>query len=202
MDKLYYDPLPYEVLGIEIFIPDPLQVKDAYKRGDCREFPYWSKVWASSIVLAQWLDDHSELIAGKRTFEVGAGLGLPSFIASKYASSVQISDHIALAVDWIDLNKSKLGASTVSSILFDWRSRPLPFADLVLMSDVGYREDDFSDVHNMIRQYVARGGDVVLTVPARRISSGFIEPLEALVHSRSKFSALDTKVLLLTFGDH
>jgi predicted nicotinamide N-methyase len=153
-------------------------------------------------VLAQWLDDHSELIAGKRTFEVGAGLGLPSFIASKYASSVLISDHIALAIDWIDLNKAKLGANTVSSILFDWRGRPLPFADLVLMSDVGYREDDFSDVHNMIRQYVARGAVVVLTVPARRISSGFIEPLEALVHSRSKFSALDTEVLLLTFGDH
>ena len=202
MDKLYYDPLPYETMGIEIFIPDPLQVKDAYEKGVSSDFPYWSKIWPSSIVLANWLNDHAQLLAGKKVFEVGAGLGLPSFIAAKYASSVLISDHSALAVEWIDLNKAKLHADNISSLLFDWRSRPLPLTDMVLMSDVGYREEDFSNVHDMIRQYVARETIVVLTVPARRISSGFIEPLEELVNTRSVHMALETEVLLLTFGDH
>lgn len=202
MDKLYYDPLPYETMGIEIFIPDPLQVKDAYDKGVSTDFPYWSKIWPSSIVLANWLSDHVQLLAGKKVFEVGAGLGLPSFIAAKFASSVLVSDHSALAVKWIDLNKAKLRANNVSSLLFDWRSRPLPMADMVLMSDVGYREEDLSDVQEMIRQYVGRGTVVLLTVPARRISLGFIEPLEELVTSRSIHNALDTEVLLLTFGDH
>jgi methyltransferase-like protein 23 len=200
MDKLYYDPLPYETLGVEIFIPDPLQVKEAFEKGVPNEFPYWSKLWPASMVLARWVNDHAQLIAGKKIFEVGAGLGLPSFVAAKYASSVLISDHVSLAVDWIGLSISKLQAHTVSAILFDWRSRPLPLADMVLMSDVGYREEDLSDVHRMIRQYVDLGTVVVLTVPARMISTNFIEPLEELVTSRSLFSAVDTEVLLLTFG--
>jgi predicted nicotinamide N-methyase len=202
MDKLYYDPLPYETMGIEIFIPDPLQVKDAYEKGVCSEFPYWSKIWPSSIVLAQWLNDHAQIIAGKKVFEVGAGLGLPSFIAAKYASSILVSDHVSLAIEWLELNKEKLHANNVSSMLFDWRNRPLPAAELVLMSDVGYREEDLNDVQDMIRQYVACGTVVMLAVPARRISPAFIEPLEELVNTRSIHKAMETEVLLLTFGDH
>jgi methyltransferase-like protein 23 len=200
MDKLYYDPLPYEVLGVEILVPDPLQVKDAYEQGVSAEFPYWSRVWPSSLVLARWLNDHANFLAGKKLFEVGAGLGLPSFIAAKYALSVLVSDHTQLSVDWLQLNKSKLQASSVNTMLFDWRSRPLPSADIVLLSDVGYREEDLSDVHDMVRQYVDQGSAVVLTVPARRISLSFIEPLEELVTSRRVYSALETEVLLLTIG--
>ena len=200
MDKLHYDPLPYEVSGIEILVPDPLQVKDAYEQGVYTEFPYWSRVWPSSLVLARWLEDHAYFLAGKKLFEVGAGLGLPSFIAAKYALSVLISDHIPLAVDWLHLNISKLQANMVSTMLFDWRNRPLPSADIVLMSDVGYREEDLSDIHDMIRQYVDQGSAVVLTVPARRISPSFIAPLEELVTSRRVYSALETEVLLLTIG--
>jgi predicted nicotinamide N-methyase len=200
MNTLYYDPLPYEAMGVKIFIPDPLQVKNTYEQDSSQEFPYWSKIWPSSLALAHWLNENAHYLEGKKVFEIGAGLGLPSFIAAKYASSVMMSDFIPLAVEWMNYNIHENGANSMGAILFDWRTRHLPTADMVLLSDVGYREEDLNDVHDLIRQYIASCISVVLTVPARRISTKFVEPLEAFVIYRELIHALDTEVLLLVLG--
>jgi predicted nicotinamide N-methyase len=200
MNTLYYDPLPYETLGVQIYIPDPVQVRNAYENGTLKDFPYWSRIWPSSLVLAQWLNENTHYLTGKKIFEVGAGLGLPSFVAAKFATSVVISDHIPLALEWINFNISRIKETEVSSMLFDWRTTPLPQADTVLMSDIGYHEKDFLHVHRMIRQCLHYGSEVVLTIPARRISAKFMEPLEEFVTSRQMYNAMDTEVLLLTLA--
>jgi hypothetical protein len=100
----------------------------------------------------------------------------------------------------MNFNLSETGTGTVRAMLFNWRARPLPAAEIVLMSDVGYREEDLTDVHDMIRQYIARSTTIVLAVPARRISAKFIEPLQEFVISRALVHALETEVLLLVLG--
>ena len=38
---------------------------------------YWSLIWPSALVLAQWILEHGEQVRGKRCIELGAGMGLP-----------------------------------------------------------------------------------------------------------------------------
>ena len=160
MNTLYYDPLPYHALGVNIFIPDPAQVKSIYEKEAADEFPYWSKVWPSSLALAQWVHDNNQYVMGKRIFEVGAGLGFPSFLAAKYATSVLVSDLIPLAVEWMKFNISQRDDNIIGSMCFDWRTRPLPEADMVLMSDVGYHEEDFKVVHEPCRGSCRAAGGI------------------------------------------
>ncbi|HSF46566.1 MAG TPA: hypothetical protein VLA58_11175, partial [Chitinophagaceae bacterium] len=52
----------------------------------------------------------------------------------------------------------------------------------------------------MIRQFLIDGSEVVLTIPARRISAKFMEPLEEFVTSRHTYNAMDTEVQLLNLA--
>jgi predicted nicotinamide N-methyase len=200
MSDLYYRAVPFHALGINLSLPDPDQVRAAYESGERTEFPYWSKIWASSLALAGWLKEEPQIIAGKNILEIGAGIGLPSFIASSFASSVIISDHIPEAIDWIDHNISNLRLQHVESGLVDWKLRPLPVADVILLSDIGYEEEDFPDIRNMIRQYIMSGSLILLSVPFRMISADFLRLIDEFIMNRIIVSAMDTEILLLQLG--
>jgi predicted nicotinamide N-methyase len=197
MNELYYRAVPFNALGIELSLPDPDQVRAAYESGERKEFPYWSKIWASSLALANWLKEEPQIITGKNILEIGAGIGLPSFIASSFASSVTISDHIPEAIDWMDLNITNLKLQNVKTGLVDWKQSPLPDADVVLLSDIGYEEEDFPDIRNMILHYITSGSQILLSVPFRMISANFIKLIDEFVMTRSVVSAMDTEILLL-----
>jgi predicted nicotinamide N-methyase len=201
MSELDFRAVPFSALGIELFLPDPVQVKAAYESGERRGFPYWSKIWASSLALATWLKEEPGMIAGKNILEIGAGIGLPSFIASLSGSSlVTISDHIPEAIEWMDLNISNNRLQHVKSRLVDWTLRPLPVAEVVLLSDIGYEEQDFPDIREMIQHYLLSGAMILLSVPARIISVNFVKLMDEFVVTSKRVSSMDTEILLLQLG--
>jgi predicted nicotinamide N-methyase len=200
MNELNYPSVAYHALGLELLLPDPVQVKSAYESGVCLEFPYWSKIWPSSYALASWIQEQPRYIAGKDVLEIGAGIGLPSFIASTFATSVTISDHIREAITWIDLNIINHRSQNMKSRLVDWRSRPLPFADVILLSDIGYDEVNFTDIREMISQYIRSGSMILLSIPFRIISAGFVTLIDEFVLTKSMVTAMDTDILLLRLG--
>lgn len=200
MSELFYRAVPYIVLDIKLSLPDPDQVRAAYESGERREFPYWSKIWASSLALATWLKEQPRIIEGKNMLEIGAGIGLPSFIASSFASSVTISDHVPEAIEWMEINISSLGLENVKTRLVDWKMRPLPVADVILLSDIGYEEADFPDIRSMIRHYIASGSLILLSVPFRIISANFVSLIDEFIMTRSVVSVMDTEILLLQLG--
>lgn len=200
MNDIYYRAVPYQALGLELSLPDPDQVRAAYESGESSEFPYWSKIWASSFALASWLQNEPGYVAGKVILEIGAGIGLPSFIASSYASSVIISDHLPEAIQWMDLNISKLGSKNIKTKQVDWKARPLPVADVILLSDIGYDEEKFPEIREMIVHYIRSGSQVLLGVPIRIISASFVKLIDEFVASRSMATAMDREILLLRLG--
>jgi predicted nicotinamide N-methyase len=200
MSALSYREVPFIALDIELSIPDPDQVRVAYESGERKEFPYWSKVWASSLALASWLKEKPHTIAGKNILEIGAGIGLPSFIASSFASSVTISDHVQEAIEWMNINIMNLGLENIETRLVNWKARPLPVADVILLSDIGYEEDDFPDIRNMILHYVTSGSVILLSVPFRLISANFIKLIDEFVITRNRVSVMDTEIILLQLG--
>jgi methyltransferase-like protein 23 len=200
MSGLCYRSVSFNELGMELSLPDPEQVRAAYESGERKEFPYWSKIWASSLALASWLKEDPRITAGKNILEMGAGIGLPSFIASSFASSVTISDHIPEAIAWMDINIANLGLQNVKARLVDWKSRPLPVADVILLSDIGYEEADFPDIRKMILHYITSGSLILLSVPFRLISANFIKLIDEFVITRSRVSVMDTEIILLQLG--
>jgi predicted nicotinamide N-methyase len=200
MSGLYYRAVSFNALGMELSLPDPEQVRAAYESGERKEFPYWSKIWASSLALASWLKEDPRITAGKNILEMGAGIGLPSFIASSFASSVIISDHIQEAIEWMDINIANLGLQNVKARLVDWKASPLPVADVILLSDIGYEEADFPDIRKMILHYIISGSLILLSVPFRLISANFIKLIDEFVITRNRVSVMDTEIILLQLG--
>lgn len=64
------------------------------------EPPYWCFCWASGLVLARWLADNPEWVAGKRVLDFGAGSGVAAIAAAKAGAAEVVAcdlDPLALA---------------------------------------------------------------------------------------------------------
>ncbi len=201
MNAFPYQEVRVSHFGVDLFVPDPAQVEQLYK--DSEEgtaFPFWSRIWPSALAMAGWLKEESQLINGKILLELGAGIGLPSFVAAQYASALIVSDHVPEALDWMKKNISALGYDHVSPKLINWNHHPLPDADIIMMSDVGYDPTDFEDLRSVVSTAMAKGTGVLLAVPARSVSTLFIEMLlDFNPITRSSLSG-QTEVLLLAFN--
>ena len=97
MDTLKYNLNLYESLqGIKLLIPDPADVKSDYeeklKAFEKPVFPFWTRIWPAALAMSAYLMEESNWIANKHVLELGAGIGLPSFTAARFAKSVVISD--------------------------------------------------------------------------------------------------------------
>ena len=91
-----------------IYIPLYEQVKDIYASllnvDPNTPFPFWAKLWPSSIALHDILKTHPHLIQNKHVLEIGAGIGLPSLMMASISKSIQISDHDIEAVALLKKN--------------------------------------------------------------------------------------------------
>jgi predicted nicotinamide N-methyase len=200
MSDLPFDSVIRIVCGLSLQIPDPQQVEHVYRSaGGQMPFPYWSRLWPSGIALAQWLMAEPERVEGRSVLELGAGLGLPSLVAAPYAKHLVISDHIPEALTWMDHNLRALGLENVECQLINWHHHPIPRADVILMSDVGYDPSDFDRLQDLVSKQLETGGSILLAVPERSISVVFIEMLEEFSHSRKVVAVEEVRIILFAF---
>jgi predicted nicotinamide N-methyase len=197
MTEFPFEPVTTTCCGLDLVVPDPKQVEQAYRdAGGQMPFPYWSKLWPSAMAMAEWLRDQPELISGKSVLELGAGLGLPSFIAASYANHVTISDYIPDALTWIGRNIQQLGLKNADYSLVNWHHNLMPNAEVVLMSDVGYDPSDFGRLQQLISKQLQTGGSVLLAVPERSVSAVFIGMLEDFHFEKKSVVAEGVQIIL------
>ena len=99
--------------------------------------PYWAFAWAGGQALARYILDHSDLVAGKRVLDFGAGSGLVALAAAKAgASAVLAADIDPFAVAAISRNAktNALAVGTVDKDMIGSRER----FDLILIGDMCY----------------------------------------------------------------
>ncbi|MCX6318717.1 MAG: methyltransferase domain-containing protein [Bacteroidetes bacterium] len=169
--------------GVELFIPDPEQVKTVYEQLLLQDasapFPFWAKIWASANALAAYLSEHPELIAGKHLLEIGAGIGLPSFTIAPHTASLIISDHNADAVALLEKNIEHSGLAHIKCRQLDWNHFPEDItADIVLLSDVNYAPDQFDNLLYLIKRFTQQGSTILLSTPQRIMASPFVQSLQ------------------------
>lgn len=51
-------------------------------------------IWDGAIILSRWLFEHEELVKDKEVLELGAGVGLPGIVCSKFAKRTVLTDYV------------------------------------------------------------------------------------------------------------
>ena len=183
---LYPDKLMDVQDGFMLYVPDPEMVKPVYEdllSGDAATpFPFWARIWPSAIALSDFLKTETHWIEGKRVLELGAGIGLPSFMMAGYASEMIISDHAQEAVALIQKNIRHSGLQHVKAMQLDWNDFPDHIqADTLLLSDINYADDQFEPLLQLIRKFLEQGTTIHLSTPHRINVNPFVTALQPFI---------------------
>ena len=186
-------PYPVQLTQISadkaIYIPAYKAVKTIYasllKLDPNTPFPFWAKVWPSSIALHDVLKAHPYLIQNKHVLEIGAGIGLPSLMLAPITKSIQISDYEKEAVELLQKNIKHLQLQYAVALQLDWNNMPENMnAEVLILSDVNYDPTQFETLTKLIDKFIHQGCTIILSTPQRIMASPFIQKLEASIKAR------------------
>lgn len=128
-------PLPFRP-DISLYRPTPQSGLIGFlaQQGRADDPPYWAYAWAGGAVLALYLRDHPETVAGKTVLDFGAGSGLVGISAAR-AGATKIW---AIEPDPNAHAAMMLNAEANGVTLSSWTEPSLPEVDLILAGDVFY----------------------------------------------------------------
>lgn len=143
--------------------------------------PYWAYGWAGGTILARYILDHPETVAGRVVHDIGCGSGVAAIAAALAgAASVTASDSDPHALAAARLNAEVNGATI--AVAAGGLSR-LPDADLILGGDVFYSEEVAIRMTAVFDLCLAAGKQVLVGDPYRaflplgrlcRIAQGYV----------------------------
>ena len=141
--------------------------------------PYWAELWSSGVALAH--DVSMRSLRGKRTLELGCGLGLPSIAAARAGARVLATDWSPDALRAAAANAKRNGV-VVETMLCSWAAaapvvRRAPW-HLVLASDVLYERRNVDQLLALLPRLVDERGQVLIADPGRRPAEAFLERAE------------------------
>lgn len=146
-------------IGLYLFDPQCLAGPISYEEAQAvvGEPAYWSFCWASGQVLASWILDHPEQVAGRRVLDFGSGSGVVAIAAAMAGAREVIAadidadallacqvnaDHNGVTLefveDWLAVERAEI--LIAADVLYDPENRPMladfcKHADRVLMAD-------------------------------------------------------------------
>jgi predicted nicotinamide N-methyase len=167
---------------IELFVPNAQEVQNSYLQQKLLQadlpFPHWTKLWPAALAMGDFIHQHPELVRHKNVLELAAGIGLPGFVAARYAQSVCCSDYLEEAVATIAKSAMHLQLSNVTCQVLDWNHLPVYLAtDVLLLSDINYDPDQFERLYEVLQRFLRQGTLILLTTPQRLMAKPFIEKL-------------------------
>jgi predicted nicotinamide N-methyase len=129
--------------------------------------PYWAYPWAGGAVLARYLFDHPETVAGKRIIDLGTGSGLVAIAAMKcgaaHALAVDIDDKAIAAT----LLNAAANGVMIETQLGDIMGDAPPAAEVMLAGDIFYDEALAERVLPFLERCRMAGLDVLVGDPGR-----------------------------------
>lgn len=169
---------------INLLVPEEAAVKEWYEAACNTDeqalFPYWAKLWPAAIGLCSYLTANTHFIQGKTLLETGAGLGLPSLLAARYALQVYCTDISPEATTIVKQSAAQNNLHNLEAFTLDWNNIPPTLQPQVLLiSDVNYDPEVFDILYNFLQHFLKAGTTVVLSTPQRLMAKPFIERLMA-----------------------
>ena len=161
---------------VELMRPPDAEALISEESFEHEEFlPYWAELWASAVALAH--DVSLRALSGRRTLELGCGLGLPSIAAALAGGRVLATDWSPDAVHAAAANAERNGVD-VETLECSWAEpeailerAPWP---LVLASDVLYERRNVELLLDLLPRLVDETGLVLLADPGRVPAERFL----------------------------
>jgi predicted nicotinamide N-methyase len=129
--------------------------------------PYWAYHWAGGTVLARYMLDHPDSVAGLRIVDLGSGSGVVG-IAAMRAGAAQVQ---AFDVDPYAVAAAALNAAVNQVVLTvacrDILDEPPPEADLILVGDLFYDQVTARRMTAFLDRCVAAGSKALVGDPGR-----------------------------------
>jgi methyltransferase-like protein 23 len=187
---------------IDLFVPNAQEVQNIYFQQKQLQaqvpFPHWTKLWPAALAMGDLIYQHPEWVKDKKVLELAAGLGLPSFIAARYATAVCCSDYLDEAVDTMSKTVQHLQLTNVTCELLDWNHLPEDLTvDVLLLSDINYDPEQFEQLYQVLQRFIQQGTIIILTTPQRLMAKPFIEKLLPLCKQQYEMAVDDTSISLL-----
>jgi predicted nicotinamide N-methyase len=130
--------------------------------------PYWAYRWAGGTVLARFLFDHPQSVAGRRVVDLGTGGGIVGIAAAKCgARRVTAVDVDPLAIVAAALNAEASGVS-IETCCADSLDGPPPDTDIMLAGDLFYDPALAARALPYLRRCADAGLDVLIGDPGRK----------------------------------
>lgn len=147
--------------------------EEAFAEGEF--LPYWAELWSSAIALAH--DVSLRSLRGKRTLELGCGLGLPSIAAARAGGRVLATDWSPDAVLATAANAQRNDV-TLETLVCSW-SAPAAIVErapwqLVLASDVLYERRNGELLLDLLPRLVDERGLILIADPQRAAAEPFL----------------------------
>lgn len=149
---------------------------DALKEDYC---PYFGVPWEAGLGLAQFLD-HYEL-KNKSILEIGAGLSLPSFVATRNGANVVATDFHQDVKTFLEINQN------MNQIHFEykqinWRKESLDLGkfDLIIGSDILYESAHPDHVSKTLISNLKNDGRIILSDPGRAYIQKFVTSMKQI----------------------
>ena len=129
--------------------------------------PYWAYPWAGGAVLARYILDRPQVVAGRRVLDLGAGSGLVSIAAAKAGARTVIAAEIDRnGVAALGLNAAANDVA-IAVIGEDITAGTPPAVDIVTVGDVFYAQDVAERVIPFLDRCRAAGMEVLIGDPGR-----------------------------------
>jgi predicted nicotinamide N-methyase len=167
---------------LSLYIPQIEVVQQQYvqqKQMDTKaSIPYWAQVWPAALGLGSFLWQHAHFIKGKIVLELAAGLGLPSLVAARFATTVTCTDYVKEAVHAATLSAQHNNLQNLQCSVLDWHYIPSELnADVLLLSDVNYEPAEFEVLYKILARFIEKNTTIILSTPQRLMAKSFIERL-------------------------
>lgn len=179
--------LPWSGRRLEIVHPTDLDLLlDRVEADPEQNLPYWAEVWPSGIALADAIACEPGIVRGKRTLELGCGLGITAIEALQAGADLWAVDYFPDALARCRENCCRNTGTAPRTIAANWRALDDGAIDapggwpVILAADVLYERRDVEPLLTAIDRLLAPNGVFWLAEPGRPPAAAWLEALREI----------------------
>ena len=137
--------------------------------------PYWTELWPSSLVLAEWLYEQRERLAGQPCLDLGCGIGLTALVGTWLGAGVIGMDYEPEALRFASRNAVHNGVPQPCWVAMDWRKPTVKPRSLRFIwgGDIMYEQRFAAPVLDFLDYALDGDGVAWVAEPSRAVYDAF-----------------------------
>ncbi len=137
--------------------------------------PYWTELWPSSLVLAEWLHEQRDRLQGQACLDLGCGIGLTALVGQWLGARVIGMDYEPEALRYARLNAEHNRVSQPGWVVMDWRKPAVRKRSLrfVWGGDIMYEQRFAAPVLDFLEYALEDDGVAWVAEPSRAVYDTF-----------------------------